>query len=177
MLTLTCQLTYPDAWGAAGAWTRAFVASVGLIPILLKVHDPEVHHDDAGHRPLHPHRQPDPRRARRRTPVDHHRRERRPQERRRLLEHVRSLVLADQAPVPPTLQGTNPVPQFDAIVSCQTISAAGAATVTNVSTAAFPASTVGNADINATVSLPHPCIAPSCSWPRPSSAGSQRPGG
>src|SRR5215471_16513786 len=143
MLTLTCQLTYPDAWGAAGAWTRAFVASVGLIPILLKVHDPEVHHDDAGHRPLHPHRQPDPRRARRRTPVDHHRRERRPQERRRLLEHVR-----------------NPVPQFDAIVSCQTSSAAGAATVTNVSTAAFPASTIGNADINATVSLPHPCIAP-----------------
>jgi len=78
----------------------------------------------------------------------------------RLLEQVRGLVLADQAPVAPTLQGTNPVPQFDAIVSCQTISAAGAATVTNVSTAAFPASTVGNADINATVSLPHPCIAP-----------------
>ena len=78
----------------------------------------------------------------------------------RLLVHVRGLVLADQAPVPPALPGTNPVPQFDAIVSCQTISAAGAATVTNVSTAAFPASTVGNADINATVSLPHPCIAP-----------------
>jgi len=78
----------------------------------------------------------------------------------RLLVHVRGLVLADQAPVPPALPGTNPVPQFDAIVSCQTISAAGEATVTNVSTAAFPASTVGNADINATVSLPHPCIAP-----------------
>src|SRR5262249_58998159 len=78
----------------------------------------------------------------------------------RRLEQVRGLVLADQAPVAPALQGTNPVPQFDAIVSCQTISAAGAATVTNVSTAAFPASTVGNADINATVSLPHPCIAP-----------------
>ena len=36
----------------------------------------------------------------------------------------------------------------------------GAATITNVSTAAFPASTAGNSDINATVSLPHPCIAP-----------------
>ena len=143
MLTLTCQLTYPDACRAAGAWTRAFVASVGLIPILLKVHDPEVHHDDAGHRPLHPHRQPDPRRARRRTPVDHHRRERRPQERRPPAGARARPGPGRPGPVPPTLQGTNPVPQFDAIVSCQTISAAGAATVTNVSTAAFPASTVG----------------------------------
>jgi len=77
-----------------------------------------------------------------------------------LLVHVRGLVLADQAPVPPALQGTNPVPEFEAIVSCQTISATGAATITNVSTAPFPASTAGNSDINATVSLPHPCIAP-----------------
>jgi len=77
-----------------------------------------------------------------------------------LLVHVRGLVLADQPPVPPALQGTNPVPAFEAIVSCQTISAAGAATITNVSTAAFPASTAGNSDINATVSLPRPCIAP-----------------
>ncbi len=52
------------------------------------------------------------------------------------------------------------VTDFEAIVSCQTISATGAATVTNVSTAPFPASTAGNSDINATVSLPHPCIAP-----------------
>ena len=29
-----------------------------------------------------------------------------------------------------------------------------------VSTAPFPPSTAGNSDINATVSLPHPCIAP-----------------
>ena len=77
-----------------------------------------------------------------------------------LLVHVRGLVLADQAPVPPALRGTNPVPDFEAIVSCQTISAAGAATVTNVSTAPFPAGTAGNSDINATVNLPHPCIAP-----------------
>jgi hypothetical protein len=69
-----------------------------------------------------------------------------------LLVHVRGLVLARQ--------GTNPVPDFEAIVSCQTISPAGAATITNLSTAPFPASTAGNSDINATVSLPHPCIAP-----------------
>jgi len=77
-----------------------------------------------------------------------------------VLIHVRGLVLADQAPVPPNLQGINPVPHFEAIVSCQTIGAGGAATITNVSTGQFPASTAGNADINATVKLPQPCIAP-----------------
>lgn len=77
-----------------------------------------------------------------------------------LLVHVRGLVLADRPPVPPAQQGTNPIPGFRAIVSCQSIGADGTATVTNVSTAQFPASTAGNADINAAVSLPHPCIAP-----------------
>lgn len=77
-----------------------------------------------------------------------------------LLVHVRGLVLADRSPVPPSLQGTNPVPDFRAIVSCQSISAGGAATISDVSTAPFPASAAGNADINATVSLPRPCIAP-----------------
>jgi hypothetical protein len=72
--------------------------------------------------------------------------------------HVRGLVLADQAPVPPNLQGTNPVPEFDAIVSCQTISG-GTATISNVSTGLFQASAAGNADINARVKLPQPCIA------------------
>jgi hypothetical protein len=47
-----------------------------------------------------------------------------------------------------------------AIVSCQTIGAGGTATITNVSTGQFPASTAGNADINASVKLPQPCIAP-----------------
>ena len=60
----------------------------------------------------------------------------------------------------PALQGTNPIPDFRAIVSCQSIGADGTATVANVSTAPFPASPTGNADINATVSLPSPCIAP-----------------
>ena len=36
MPALTCQLTCQDACGAAGAWTRGCVASVGLMPILLK---------------------------------------------------------------------------------------------------------------------------------------------
>lgn len=74
--------------------------------------------------------------------------------------HVRGLVLADHSPVPPAQQGTNPIPAFRAIVSCQSIGTDGTATVTNVSTAQFPASTTGNSDINARVSLPDPCIAP-----------------
>jgi hypothetical protein len=78
----------------------------------------------------------------------------------RLQVRVRGLVFADHAPVPPALQGTNPVTPFKAIVSCQTIGADGSATVTNVSTAGFPASTEGDSNIRATVQLPHPCIAP-----------------
>ena len=78
----------------------------------------------------------------------------------RLEVRVRGLVLADQAPVPANLQGINPIPDFKAIVSCQTIGAGGTATITNVSTGQFPASAAGNADINARVKLPQPCIAP-----------------
>jgi len=78
----------------------------------------------------------------------------------KVLIHVRGLVLADQAPVPPSLQGTNPIPDFNAIVSCQTIGAGDTATITNVSTGLFPATTAGNSDINARVKLPQPCIAP-----------------
>ena len=78
----------------------------------------------------------------------------------KVLIHVRGLVLAEQSPVPAALQGTNPIPDFKAIVSCQTIGAAGSATITNVSTGQFPASATGNADINARVTLPQPCIAP-----------------
>jgi len=94
-----------------------------------------------------------------------------------LLVHVRGLVLADQPPVPPALQGTNPIPDFRAIVSCQSIGADGTATITNVSTAQFPASTSGNSDINATVSLPHPCIAPIVFVTAPSGAWFAATGG
>ena len=60
----------------------------------------------------------------------------------------------------PYVGTSNPIPDFKAIVSCQTIGAAGSATITNVSTGQFPASATGNADINARVTLPQPCIAP-----------------
>ena len=77
----------------------------------------------------------------------------------RLQIHVRGLVLADSPAVPANLRGINPVPDFEAIVSCQTITGS-MATVTNVATGQFPASMSGNADIKARVNLPQPCIAP-----------------
>jgi hypothetical protein len=61
---------------------------------------------------------------------------------------------------------SNPIAAFKATVSCQTI-VDGAAQVVNVATAVtFPATTGlasaggGNADIEAQVALPQPCIAP-----------------
>ena len=77
----------------------------------------------------------------------------------RLHVDVEGLVLAERAPVPANLQGTNPVAQFKAIVSCQTI-VGGAATVSNISTAPVNASTRGNAEIEARLDLPSPCYAP-----------------
>jgi hypothetical protein len=77
----------------------------------------------------------------------------------RLKVTVEGLVLARRDPVPSNLQGTNPVPNFKAIVSCQTITG-GAATVTNVETGLVPASPAGAAKFNTFVALPSPCIAP-----------------
>ena len=57
------------------------------------------------------------------------------------------------------LAGTNPVADFAAVVSCQTING-GAATVTNVSTAPFPATTSGDAHVDTQLALPSPCLAP-----------------
>jgi hypothetical protein len=67
---------------------------------------------------------------------------------------VQGLVLAAGDAV-----GTNPIANFRAIVSCQTISGA-AATVTNVPTGLFPATESGDSKIEATVDLPSPCFAP-----------------
>jgi hypothetical protein len=56
--------------------------------------------------------------------------------------------------------GTNPSPNFKAIVSCLSRDAAGNPTTVNVSTGLFPADPAGNSQIEATLSLPQPCIAP-----------------
>jgi hypothetical protein len=77
----------------------------------------------------------------------------------RLQVEVEGLVLARRAPVPANLQGTNPVAQFKAIVSCKSISG-GAATTANVSTPLVAASAAGDAEIDAAIALPTPCFAP-----------------
>jgi hypothetical protein len=77
----------------------------------------------------------------------------------RLHVDVAGLVLAHRAPVPENVQGTNPIPQFGAIVSCLTTTD-GAATTANVSTALVAADHTGNAELNAAVHLPSPCFAP-----------------
>ena len=76
----------------------------------------------------------------------------------RLNVSVEGLVLARRAPVPPALQGTNPIPQFRAVVSCLTPDSPD--TGERVATAPFPASPEGDARIRTRVELPEPCIAP-----------------
>ena len=56
-------------------------------------------------------------------------------------------------------EGTNTIPSFRAIVSCQTI-ADQAPAVSNVSTEQFSASPAGDAEIDTKVALPSPCVAP-----------------
>jgi hypothetical protein len=77
----------------------------------------------------------------------------------RVKVEVEGLVLARRAPVPPAMQGTNPIPSFKAIVSCLTVNDGAAATV-NVETDLAPATTTGDAEIKDVVALPSPCIAP-----------------
>ncbi|HET6892981.1 MAG TPA: hypothetical protein VFH31_17885 [Pyrinomonadaceae bacterium] len=68
---------------------------------------------------------------------------------------TRGLVLPD-----PPFNFTNPLPDFRAIVSCQSIDASNNPTVVNVITDPYPADAAGNSDLKTTVSLPQPCIAP-----------------
>jgi hypothetical protein len=58
-----------------------------------------------------------------------------------------------------TRLGTNPLAQFKAIVSCQSI-VNGAPAVTNVTTDAFDANAAGDAQTETNVDLPTPCLAP-----------------
>ena len=68
--------------------------------------------------------------------------------------NVRGLVLAAGPSA-----GTNPIPNFKAVVSCRTISD-GMVVVDNVSTGLFPATSTGDSQIEAQVALPTPCVAP-----------------
>lgn len=81
---------------------------------------------------------------------------------------VRGLVLDPNDPtvISLGLAGKNPVAQFKAIVSCLSVDANGNADIANQITAGFPATTGlasaggGDAQIETTVNLPKPCIAP-----------------
>jgi hypothetical protein len=66
----------------------------------------------------------------------------------------------DPAAITAGVAGINPVPNFRAIVSCLSKDAAGNAVTSNVQTGTFPASMAGDSQIEDTVSLPDPCIAP-----------------
>ena len=78
----------------------------------------------------------------------------------RLKLHVQGLVFADDPAVPPELVGTNDETSFRAVVSCETLDAGGQLVTDNIITDGFPATTTGNAEIDATVELPSPCLAP-----------------
>jgi hypothetical protein len=73
---------------------------------------------------------------------------------------IEGLVLAQRAPVPANLQGTNPFPQFKAIVSCLTTPDGIAATTDNISTELFDVTPTGDGELDTSVSLPSPCFAP-----------------
>lgn len=75
---------------------------------------------------------------------------------------VKGLVLDpdDQAAIDAGVAGTNPVPNFRAIVSCLSRDSMGDAIRSNVKTGLFHASAAGDSRIEDTVSLPEPCIAP-----------------
>jgi hypothetical protein len=77
-----------------------------------------------------------------------------------LLVRVRGLVLAGHPSVPVSLRRTNPFPAFGAVVSCLSIGPDGTAATANASTGEFEASSSGNCDIDARVSLPQPGSAP-----------------
>jgi len=77
-----------------------------------------------------------------------------------LIIKVRGLVFPNSPSVPAELRGINDEPQFFAVVSCITDDGQGGVVTTNQTTGGFTASTSGNANINAHITLPATCAAP-----------------
>ena len=73
---------------------------------------------------------------------------------------VRGLVFGNDPRVPPGEIGKNDEPTFRASVSCLTEESETAVGTSNVTTVGFPATARGNSDIDATLVLPNPCVAP-----------------
>ena len=80
----------------------------------------------------------------------------------RIEVEVQGLVLDpnDPAAIAAGWPGRTPSPTSRSIVSCLSKDAMGAAVTTNVETGLFPANAAGDSEIEDTVSLPEPCIAP-----------------
>ena len=76
----------------------------------------------------------------------------------RLKVEFEGLVIGPNGPA--AVAGTNPVSLMKVTVSCLSVDAAGLAVTTNVSTDPFPVDKAGDGEVEATVSLPSPCIAP-----------------
>jgi len=82
--------------------------------------------------------------------------------------NVTGIVFADDPRVPPELRGINDEDEFRAVVSCLTnhfVVAGrgrghGQVVTANLFTAGFPATRTGDANIDAMVTLPNPCVAP-----------------
>ncbi len=72
---------------------------------------------------------------------------------------VRGLVFTDDPEVPPELRGKNDEDQFRAVLSCL-VEESGQIVTMNITTAGFPATPSGNADIDAQLQLPGECVAP-----------------
>lgn len=77
----------------------------------------------------------------------------------RLKIHVHGLVFTDDPEVPPELRGRNDETQFRGLVSCLTEEGENVVTK-NVTSEGFSANESGDADIDATIELPQPCVAP-----------------
>ena len=74
---------------------------------------------------------------------------------------VRGLIFGNDPRVqPPSLIGRNDEATFRAVVSCLTVDGSGAVITANVTTEGFRATVTGDSNIDTTVSLPTPCVAP-----------------
>jgi len=73
---------------------------------------------------------------------------------------VRGLVFKNVDEVPPEKRGKNDEPDFRGVVSCLTESDESATPTVNVVSDGFHATEEGDADIDAKLDLPNPCVAP-----------------
>jgi hypothetical protein len=76
----------------------------------------------------------------------------------RLKVEFEGLVIAPNGPA--AVAGTNPVAVMKIRVSCVSTDAAGAAVTSNVSSEGFAVDPAGNGEIETTIMLPSPCVAP-----------------